>query len=1374
MTTPLSDKLRSLLRQVKHQAQLRHKAYLECQQGYAQRQAAIDKVWHESRDGLDAALIQQKASLEEELAQARQRIADRFQKDHLRFTLEFVAAEKRANENFATSKGQVEAQFKENRWTIITLDEADKKVARDQILKCQRDLKTNRAEMRSQYQEALRLVRSWKCAQNLDVPLNKKPNLAPAEPWKVLEQRAELVKNYLGHLKIIALPRLLQGQLMPLAIVLAWMVLSLPGLIVAPWYLWVLASTLTVFPGGWAMRYWMWQRARRQVAFLWQGLAQSVYDAQPLRRLCVAQARVLYKKQRRQCRAKHRESLRLATEQYRQQLVRLAKRLKKQLAETATRFQPLLEQAGQRQARERAAVEEKNQTTQRQVQAAYDRDMHAAQEHHRQQHEDNDNRHDREWRELSGDWQQACAACTTGLRAIDAACRQQFPTWEAIAAHWQTPAQLPAGIPFGTLGVSCELIPFSEPEDARLARLDLADVVVPALLPFPEKVSLLFKAVDQGRDVAVQALQALLLRYWTSLPPGKFRCTIIDPVGRGENFAAFMHLADHDESLINSRIWTESSHIDHRLADLTTHMETVLQKFLRNKYQTLAEYNAQAGEVAEPFRLLVVSHFPVNFSTEAARRLISLASSGTRCGIYTLVLVDDKQPLPHGVELSDLEAACINLVWRQGQFLWRDPDFAEYPLTLAQPPAAEMCTSILGVVGEKAKLANRVEVPFESIAPTADEMWTADSRASIAVPLGRTGATARQLLTLGKGTSQHVLIAGKTGSGKSTLLHVLITQLVTRYSPREIELYLIDFKKGVEFKTYATHQLPHARVVAVESEREFGLSVLQRLDVELVRRGEIFRTTGVNDLPSYRQWVDGSQKSEVGGRKSEVGDRRSEVGGRRSEAGSQKSEVGSRKSEAESQPPNPPPTSDLRSPSSDPMPRILLIVDEFQEFFVEDDKIAQEAALLMDRLVRQGRAFGIHVILGSQTLGGAYSLARSTIDQMAVRIALQCSEADAHLILSKENSEARLLSRPGEAIFNAANGMLEGNNLFQIVWLADQRRDHFLDQALQLAHARSIQRAEPLIVFEGSTPSDLSRNSLLKMRAAMPGMRGEPKSRAPLVWLGDAVAIKDPTAAVFHKQSGANLLIIGQNSEAAFSLMVASAVSLAAQLKRTAVCPAASADLASTQHSALSTQHSSNGDGSLAPIALISASPLEEEADHLLQLLPDLLPMRLVGQRDLPTLLNTLSEELQRRQKDNADGEPLFLLLFGLQRLRDLRKADDDFGFSRRGEDKTISPAKQFQILLRDGPPLGIFTILWCDTMTNLQRSFDRQGLREFEMRVVFQMNAGDSSNLLDSPVASKLGPHRALFYTEDQGKIEKFRPYALPSLDWLREFFPT
>ena len=96
------------------------------------------------------------------------------------------------------------------------------------------------------------------------------------------------------------------------------------------------------------------------------------------------------------------------------------------------------------------------------------------------------------------------------------------------------------------------------------------------------------------------------------------------------------------------------------------------------------------------------------------------------------------------------------------------------------------------------------------------------------------------------------------------------------------------------------------------------------------------------------------------------------------------------------------------------------------------------------------------------------------------------------------------------------------------------------------------------------------------------------------------------------------------------------------------------------------------------------------------------------------------------------------------------------------------SPAKQFAAILREGSPLGIHTLVWCDTYSNVTRMLDRQSLRDFEMRVLFQMNANDSSSLMDSPEASRLGVHRALFYDEGQGRMEKFRPYGLPSNEWL------
>ena len=339
---------------------------------------------------------------------------------------------------------------------------------------------------------------------------------------------------------------------------------------------------------------------------------------------------------------------------------------------------------------------------------------------------------------------------------------------------------------------------------------------------------------------------------------------------------------------------------------------------------------------------------------------------------------------------------------------WDDPDLGRYPLVLDQPPPPEFATRQIQKVGALARDAKRVEVAFEFITPPPDSWWSRDTRGEIDVPLGKAGATKRQHFTLGHGTSQHVLIAGRTGSGKSTLMHALITNLALNYSPDEIDLYLIDFKKGVEFKVYATYELPHASVVAIESEREFGISVLERLDAELRLRADRFRDAGVQDLSSYRNL-----------------------------------------------------------PGAPPLPRILLVVDEFQEFFVEEDKLAQEAALWLDRLVRQGRAFGVHVLLGSQSLGGAFTLARSTLGQMAVRIALQCSENDAHLILSENNTAPRMLSRPGEAIYNDANGAPEGNHFFQVVWLSEESRESYLKKLHELAQVRKPKLARTPIVFEG-------------------------------------------------------------------------------------------------------------------------------------------------------------------------------------------------------------------------------------------------------------------------------------------------------------------
>jgi DNA segregation ATPase FtsK/SpoIIIE, S-DNA-T family len=144
--------------------------------------------------------------------------------------------------------------------------------------------------------------------------------------------------------------------------------------------------------------------------------------------------------------------------------------------------------------------------------------------------------------------------------------------------------------------------------------------------------------------------------------------------------------------------------------------------------------------------------------------------------------------------------------------------------------------------------------------------------------------------------------------------------------------------------------------------------------------------------------------------------------------------------------------------------------------------------------------------------------------------------------------------------------------------------------------------------------------------------------------------------------------------------------------------------------------------------------------------------------------------ELERRRSsaDHTSWQTRYLVIEGLSRFRDLRKSDDDFGFGSLDRDKRLSAGQMLGEILREGPSVGMHAIIWCDSYNNVDRWFGRQLLREIDMRVVLQMNAGDSSHLIDSPAGAKLGNNRALFYSDERGTIEKFRPYAIPSPTWI------
>ncbi|MBL9149161.1 MAG: cell division protein FtsK, partial [Phycisphaerae bacterium] len=857
---------------------------------------------------------------------------------------------------------------------------------------------------------------------------------------------------------------------------------------------------------------------------------------------------------------------------------------------------------------------------------------------------------------------------TEGLSALDRAIeidRSLFqpwtdPTWNS----WTGSTTAPDSIRLGTLRFDLAACEGGLSKDPRLAVAHPTALDVPAVLAFPHRSSLLIETDLAGRAEAIDLVQTVLLRLLARVPPSKVRLVLIDPVGLGQSFAGFMHLADEMEALVGDRIWTEPRHIEQKLTDLTEHMETVIQKYLRNEFDSIEAYNEKAGEIAEPLRYLVITDFPTNITDIAAKRLQSILASGAKCGVHTIIVRTShggkKAELPAGISEEDLRQLAVVLTRQSGtpngnkkgnektgerdRFVVEGEEFSRWPFDIDPAPPADLLMSLVKRIGRAAKDAGRVEVPFATVAPKVEpEWWSESSSKRVRVPLGRAGASKLQFMTLGEGTAQHALIAGKTGSGKSTLLHALVTSLACWYSPDEIEFYLIDFKKGVEFKTYATHKLPHARAVAIESDREFGLSVLQGLDGELKRRGDLFRDLGVQDLNGYRRMT-------------------------RGEGGV--------------------------TTAAEPMPRVLLIVDEFQELFVEDDKVGQESSLLLDRLVRQGRAFGIHVILGSQTLGGAYSIARATMGQMGVRIALQCNEADSQLILSDDNSAARLLSRPGEAIYNDASGLMEGNSPFQVVWLPEDVRERYLARAAELASKRS--RRTATIVFEGNIPADPDANAKLISTLQAPFA---PEKAPVSLWLGDAIAIKDPTAAVFRRQAGANLIVVGQQDIGSTSLVAMSILSIAMQRSP--------AD---------------------ARFVILDGTPADDPKSGLLASVAKALPHDavVVPWRDTEDAVRGVAEVVAKRQTEGDERQSVFLVVHGLQRYRQLRRNEDDFGFGGSG-DGPVPTDKLFAGILKEGAPLGVHVITWVDTVANAQRALDRNAMREFDWRAMFQLSQTDS-----------------------------------------------
>ena len=865
--------------------------------------------------------------------------------------------------------------------------------------------------------------------------------------------------------------------------------------------------------------------------------------------------------------------------------------------------------------------------------------------------------------------------------------RKRFPEWDQVLAGSQPDDRNLDYLPLGWLQVDASLRSVlesgtqTEPEDAEQnghSPRDLADLLADAKIPDSLPVVLhrrlhsgvVIQAPPAQVDQAIELAHQILWRLMSGAAPSRAKLTLIDPLGRGQHFTSFMAFADHDPTLVGHRVWTTDSKIDARLGELAHHMEDVLQSSLRDRFERIEDYNEVAGSMAEPYRAVAAVGLPEGLTRDGYKHLRALVESGLRCGVFTVLVCDSTKSWPSDMPLPATERLLHLSIDDSGKWQLDSDGLEGLPFQPAQSPPLAMRNQLVEQIGQAAVAASRVEIPLGTILAKVEEA-KGSTDDGIEIAIGSQGANRSLSLELGEGVRQHVLIAGKTGSGKSTLLHSIISSAAYRYRPDQMQFYLLDFKKGVEFKPYAESGLPHARVIGIESEREFGRSVLQRLDEELQQRGERFRAHNVQELSHFRDF------------------------------------------------------------SGEQMPRIMLVIDEFQELFVRDDRLAGDCAMLLDRLVRQGRSFGMHVILSSQSLAGAYSLPRATLGQMAVRIAMHCSESDAALILSDDNTAARLISRPGEAIYNDAGGLIEGNQPFQVAWLSSSKHQEMLTSISERDRA-SVSDLAPPVIFEGNRPCRWSPG------LAAAAIAGEGSAIKGL--LGESVEIGPPLALELSPNTGRNVLIITPPES------------------RGAVLGAALSGLAKS-------------DPRLEVVYLDGNRP--DDAPTLAPWLNDSgIPARCLRPRDGETEIARLAQLIKERGDEATDVAPIVAVIDPLERFRDFRQ-DESFNFSLDAAASGTNAATMLQEVLRDGPSANVHLFVVCGSAETLSRWLPRGSQHDLELCILGRMNAQDSSKLIDTPMAADLSAATMLLYDDSDGRIAKFRQCDLPDAaevrDWLR-----
>lgn len=882
---------------------------------------------------------------------------------------------------------------------------------------------------------------------------------------------------------------------------------------------------------------------------------------------------------------------------------------------------------------------------------------------------------------------------------------------EPIFEDYKCFEEMPRGVRIGSLVYDISSLHFSDYTKSFLDRYypymyKGNEIAIPFCTYFGSEFNYLFRFNGEGRQQVVNDACNLGMRLFMMLPPGKLNFTFIDPVTLGESFAMFTRLVDVDDrtsEVINGKIWSFPTDIEEKLKIMTDHISNVTQRCLQGKFDNIYEYNRVAEQNAEAYQILMLMDYPAGLTDQSLKLLEQIVTSGPKCGVFTIIYRNESQfkkisershPLVANIETSFQKfdynnnatiISCNTSTVKDKPIHWKG---------LLLPEKSQM-DGIITTLKKGIKHADRVVVGIEKV---SDAEISLSTKNGIRIPIGVRGAKEVQYLTLGVGGSHHALVAGITRSGKSSLLHTIILQALSQYrSPDELSLYLVDFKRGVEFQIYADFVLPVFRVVAIETEREFGYNILAALEKEQQRRAVLFKRAHVDKIEEYRDLPESGRKAK--------------------------------------------------------MPRVLVIMDEFHELFQNTgDEIGKKSSELIERIVRQGAAFGIHLILSSQSYSNISGIDKAVFDQMAVRIVLKCSKSDANMLLDNGSSEIDQISidDPGRAVYNSEAGNKEYNSHFRVA---------YIDPSIHRSMLQEISDDTRKYVNPDKPTRILLSNIEDNRYCIFNQFDNYSKDRCNVLgrlYIGEPLTIENNLHMELVRNRYANMLIIGPESETARSMFAFTILSLAINYW--------------ISH------------GKKYPsepfIYLLNYKPLRDSffEDIPKEMATELLTKYVtnVPIADYDVVRTTISNLHSVVIGDTPPVEvDKYLMVFGYQRAEDLKSSEKEEKeenilslMSSQAASSSYSMKEMMETILIDGSQRGVHVIMWQDDFKSMDDS-NRKMITYFYHKIAYGMFKEDYSKFVGVNDVSQLGENTAVYSNRTDDNMN-FRPYQSPDESWV------